>query len=87
MALKERKREERMNVLPIMFVTLSTLHLLKSRLKTDASRNTKKDITMKKNKNKKMTTKILKIIKYVRTHYSKSFSKIFLFQLFCRRWH
>jgi hypothetical protein len=43
MALKERKREERMNVLAIMFVTLSTLHLLKSRLKTDAPENAKKE--------------------------------------------
>ena len=57
-----------MNVLSDMSVTSSTDHLLKSLLKTDAPLNTKKEIMMKKNKTKKMTTKILKLIKYVRTH-------------------
>ena len=42
-----------MNVLLSMSSTLSTLHLLMSLLKTDAPRNTKKEIMMKKNKIKK----------------------------------
>ena len=43
MALKERRRRERMNVLRDILVTLSTLHLLKSRLKTDAPENAKRE--------------------------------------------
>ena len=54
---EREEREERMNVLRYMVVTLSTFHVLKSLLKTDAVKNTKKEIMMKKNKTKKMTMK------------------------------
>ena len=46
-----------MNALYSIFVTFPIDHLLMSLLKADAEENAKKEIMMKKNKTKKMTTK------------------------------
>jgi hypothetical protein len=55
-----QREKERMNVLFCMIPTLSTLHLLKSRLKTDAEPNAKKENHDKTERENGTTKKINK---------------------------